>query len=101
MLMRIVETPTLANLSLVLRNHELWPDGHRWEFSSRYCCAAGIAHELWGTPLTFEGVQASFGLSRWQTYRIFAAGNLLHLLHLRTITPEIVAGRIDRYLRRT
>lgn len=84
-------TPSLENLSYILRHRELWPDGFEWNFRFYSKCGGGLAERLWDvTPR-----QLGMGwLERCKT--IWGFG---YHLPLRLVTPDMVADRIDKYLR--
>jgi hypothetical protein len=102
-----VLTPSLENLSYILRHREWWPEGFRWSY--KYCghCAIGLCHELWDI-----GLQSWFPDPNWEGLdpnyrRIFidsrGKGGILSWIippSRSDVTLEMVARQIDRYLAR-
>jgi hypothetical protein len=106
-----VLTPSLENLSYILRHREWWPEGFRWNY--KYCghCAIGLCGKLW----KIDPRQLSPGLLdselTWEYSpdyrRIFidsrGKGGILSWIippSMSDVTPEMVARQIDRYLAR-
>src|ERR1700688_4675131 len=54
-------TPSLENLSYILRHREWWPDGFRWNFLYENCCAIELCKQLWNREPTalHEGMRDS------------------------------------------
>ena len=107
-----VLTPSLENLSYILRHREWWPDGFKWDF--RYCseCALGMSRLLWGVdPDTLDDSRLRPSPITWElnpSYQeIFCtpAGKASLWLRLwdydramKSVTPEQVADQLDKYL---
>lgn len=112
-----ISKPTLAALSFVLRNKDLWPAGFQWDFGSTKECAMGLAHRLWpadvpepfGAPETGSAQMAGvfkipyqaaddifYGSTRSYPYKLLWM--TLGVTPRRDVTPEMVAGAIDKYV---
>ncbi len=98
--------PSLTALSYLLRHQEKWPLGFRWDYS--YCdqCAMGLARTLWERdydPYSDQiryaesYMRGTFGLSIETIEEIFEGGAWGEKI-LETVTPEMVADRIDKFL---
>jgi hypothetical protein len=99
-------TPSLENLSYILRHREWWPDGFEWYFPYSSHCAMGLCERLWGvdvqsivSPYAWRGeVGAIFclpsGKGGWLR-RLFGGWGINGM---SSVTPEMVADHIDRYL---
>jgi len=96
-------TPSLHNLAYILRRPSLWPEGFRWDYRWINHCAIGISEQLWGDR------PSEFGLmSEWREGIMFCCGqDHVRLFGWRipftgvfkSVTPEMVADRIDEYTR--
>jgi hypothetical protein len=105
-----VLTPSLENLSYILRHREWWPEGFHWNFSNCPTCAIGMCRELWGhNPEIFfpEPTMGDDYMLNESYRRIFCdsrgKGGLLSWIirpDMGDVTPEQVANQIDRYLAR-
>ena len=109
-----VLTPSLENLSYILRHREWWPDGFEWNYRCEGTCAIGLCRELWYTTPAglHEGLRDSE--LTWEAspdyWRIFASrsGKIAwwkqwpwnYKSQMASITPEQVADQIDRYVSR-
>lgn len=112
-LFRELDKPSLENLAYALRHPETWPKEFHWNFN--YCehCAMGLAHQLWaknvaearrstGASIMAQAFAIPFSASR---EIFFGAGfsyryrNGFPVLFASAITPEMVADKIDRFLK--
>lgn len=102
-----VLTPSLENLSYILRHREWWPEGFEWGFAECRTCAIGLCQELWGhNPNRFFPEVDPFDHQLNPSYRhIFCdsrgKGGILSWIikpEMSDVTPEQVADQIDRYL---
>ena len=84
--------PSLKPLSFMLRHKETWPEDFEWNFMSCDNCAMGLAKRTWSKHVreaTTPEMSKAFGLTIGQC-GIFTMGAADH-----TITPEMIADRID------
>lgn len=103
-----LSTPSLKNLSHVLRHKELWPGGFRWDYNQCTSCALGLAHELWiqkynqrpyGTWMALKNLSIKFDMSEVCASLIFIFAHEANQVPSRSnVTPEMVADQIDAYL---
>lgn len=103
-----IGTPSLKNLSHILRHKELWPEGFRWNYRQCTTCAMGIAHELWiqkfnekpySTPMAFYNMTCKFKIPHPCAASIFLDAHMANNVSNRSkVTPEMVADQIDAYL---
>jgi hypothetical protein len=107
-----VLTPSLENLSYILRHREWWPDGFEWNFRYLNSCGIGLSQYLWRRDpydLHHGLVESTLtGTPNETYYRIFATriGKIAwyrcfpwnYQKQMRSITPEQVADQIDRFL---
>lgn len=107
-----VLTPSLENLSYILRHREFWPDKFEWNYRYQSTCAIGLCELLWHCrpdllhPGLMEG-ELTYEPSM-DYHRIFASrhGKVSWLKcwpwnyhsQMCSITPEQVADCIDRFL---
>jgi hypothetical protein len=107
-----VLTPSLENLSYILRHREWWPEGFQWDYRYTDCCAIGLSKELWGIDPTglHHGLRDSD--LTWEAspsyIRIFASrsGKIAwwrqfpwnYYRQMSSITPDQIADQIDQYL---
>jgi len=95
-----VMKPELNNLSHILRNKNLWPEGFEWDYSHCHTCAMGLAHKLWKEQIEYPltNVMAKvFDMSSEAAGDIFT-GMGKTLEDEQNITPEQVADAIDAYI---
>jgi hypothetical protein len=104
--------PSLQELSRVLRDRRLWPDGFKWDYSDIDKCAWALARCLWPdqvSPILSEA-HLAFNMHVVDVFQIFACMNssdnpFRRLLSLflygcaSYISPRQVADAIDKYLR--
>src|SRR5882672_3746884 len=101
-----LDKPSLAALSYLLRHHEEWPPEFKWDYT--YCdqCAMGLARTLWEKDYNPDKdqivyaedyMQNIFGLSIEMIEDIFEGTGWAEN-NLETVTPEMVADKIDTYL---
>jgi hypothetical protein len=121
---RVPNGPSLPALAYVLRHRELWPEGFVWNFIGCETCAMGLAFQIWpgaGWRPETDGsswhiwTSRTFGLSYEEVDRVFfrapeAKDPSYHWvvsatmpfierrLTLGSVTPEMVADTIDRFL---
>ncbi len=103
-----LNTPSLERLSYLLRHRELWPKGFEWDFPRCDSCAMGLAIAMWHlTPITrksreeyyndwYLAISQNFDLDS-KTMRMFCSPSGYEVSKY-TITPEMVADKIDAYL---
>jgi hypothetical protein len=101
-----VLTPSLENLSYILRHREWWPDGFHWNFRHPDTCGLGLCRQLWGiwpSDLS-DGLKDQSEDSAYLRIFINASGKgtwfrrfVWPLMHSQ-VTPEMVADQIDQYL---
>ena len=87
--------PTLEGLSWLLRHKEAWPPTHVWDFHQEASCAIGIARGHWG----YDAIRRIPGCTVLAMVRLFSQLQYLPVQD-KDVTPEMVADRIDAYLRR-
>jgi hypothetical protein len=96
-------TPSLENLSYILRHREWWPDGFRWNFRYRNSCAIGLCQKIYGVHPTalHEGLRDSeLTYEPSDVYGSIFCAPKFWVLGMGLVTPELVAKRIDRFLAR-
>jgi hypothetical protein len=89
----ILSKPSLATLSFILRNKELWPEGFEWDYTSCLSCAMGLAIRLgWvaNEPLN---------ICKKAAESIFIYARLFYGISMHEVTPIHVADLIDSYLK--
>lgn len=87
-----LDVPTLEGLSYMLRHKEMWPEGLEWNFSCRGGCAIGLGDRVWGICSVDGLIDSDADYETWCA--LFLAGR-----H-GTVTPFMVADRIDAFLAR-
>lgn len=106
--------PSLKRLVYLLRHKETWPRGFTWYFGSCLTCAMGLSARFWNYSLTTKKNNSEdamditgeqFGLSRSCASTLFGLFSQnteddggLSVKKIDTVTPEMVADRIDEYL---
>jgi hypothetical protein len=98
-LARFREAPTLADLAIILRHREVWPEGFVWDYSTCQTCAMGLAEQLgvrckaarWPTT---QDMAVAFTIPRAVALYFFIHGGG----HVGRITPARVAAAIERHL---
>jgi hypothetical protein len=102
----ILSKPSLATLSFILRNKELWPEGFEWDYTSCLSCAMGLAIRLgWvaNEPLNIfkmlKNATEAFNLSKKAAESIFIYARLFYGISMHEVTPIHVADLIDSYLK--
>jgi hypothetical protein len=101
----VTPSPSLRNLAYVLRHEELWPTGFTWNYRYTDCCGMGISQLLWGVDVgCLPDVYTYFRGDL--VYNLFCKPLSWFKMPFRTyharmvaVTPEMVADRIDRYLK--
>ncbi len=85
--------PSLQGLSYLLRHQELWPPKFSWCYASCTQCAMGLANQKWGI--------GCYTVAMSKALRIHAdtAVDLFLSYQESPITPNVIADRIDRYLK--
>ncbi len=101
-----LDKPSLTALSYLLRNQEKWPTGFVWDYSFCDQCAMGLARTLWekdynsnvdSVGRAIKYMSNTFGLSIKSIEDIFKGTGWADK-KLETVTPEMVADRIDKFL---
>lgn len=104
--------PSLENLSHILRNRDLWPEGFYWNFKHCDSCAIGMMNKLWGHAYPEVAVRVFEDMPGETESRIFYNsfskphvrigwfGLFKRDRHHEEVTPEMVADQIDEYLKR-
>jgi len=88
-------TPTLRALAYMLRHPETWPENFVWDYKSCDKCALGLMEQVWDVRPMDLGVSFEderdifFNPCSWRS---------LWFPSFTSVTPRVVAGRIDRYL---
>lgn len=104
--------PSLEALSHVLRHPEKWPEGFEWDYEWCSTCAMGLAGLLWNQLVSddpnemLDRTASLFAARRADMAPIFSGdGNWIPLAegctvlrNLKSVTPDIVADEIDKYL---
>lgn len=80
-------SPTLADLSRVLRNPAEWPPGFVWDFTNYRTCAIGLFQRVIG-----DDIGKLFDIDSDHWFQIFLSRGLSY------VTPSEIADRIDAYL---
>jgi hypothetical protein len=104
-----VLTPSLENLSYILRHREWWPEGFEWDFRCYGTCALGLSEALWDQTVASLNNETFFqNMDTIEEYdRIFTtpAGKAAIWRYFRgrdyamkSVTSEQVADQIDQYL---
>jgi hypothetical protein len=93
--------PSLRALSHILRNKKLWPNGFNWYYGSCDRCAMGIAYQLWSDHIKnpvpddiYKPLNIEIDIAR----HLFTSE--YNNMWYSDVTPEMVADRIDEYLKR-
>lgn len=103
-----LDTPSLEALSHILRHRELWPKEFVWDYQSCSTCAMGLASKLWNYD-TYREVDDSavlqaverLGMEHEPALRILGGSHLEQTYGTTfycSVTPEMVADQIDKYL---
>src|SRR6185312_8366948 len=117
-----LDKPSLHALSYALRHPDTWPEAFVWNYAKCDHCAMGLAHQLWATIpsvnrtngasfmarsfaipfedarsifLGSEGQFAAAWLPKKRTGFWFRPG---YVSDFQSVTPEMVADQIDKYL---
>ncbi len=96
--------PTLEGLSWLLRHKEAWPPTFgRWNYRGCTTCAMGLAMAVWRDGRWYSMIEpAPAQTARMLDVPRVAADRLFTDMSVPSslVTPEMVADRIDAYLRR-
>ena len=86
-------------LSFILRNRALWPEGFEWDYSQCETCAMGLAIKLGMTTGHFvQHVADRLGMPAIRAQEIFLyAHGLCGPRSRADITPEHIADLLDAY----
>lgn len=99
----VLTKPSLRNLAFLLRNRFLWPESFKWDYSRQDTCAMGLCEAVWGKKPSELGLCSFF-----TEFRLFLTGQNHRKIWgvripftgiFRDVTPEMVADRIEDYLR--
>ncbi len=110
--------PSLAGLSYLLRQKEMWPGGFIWDYQCTDTCAMALAEAQWPEDIDLAFGHAMhclremmrvFDMTEADAANIFCGGNwtpwkmLCGLIPTGAIdrskvTPAMVADQIDKYL---
>lgn len=97
----ILTKPSLAALSFVLRNPELWPDNFEWNYTTCGDCAIGLAVKMWHGPratnFSFTFMEM-FDISWADLSRIFCIAEQTLGIAKSAVTPTHIADLIDAHL---
>lgn len=106
-----LDKPSLHGLSYALRHPDTWPAGFKWDYGDCGQCAVGLAHSLWsGVPIPEPNdigsvMGRAFAMPYSDAKRIFfwAGGGVMGTIRCfglngSTVTPEMIANHIDKYL---
>jgi hypothetical protein len=87
------ETPSLANLSAILRDRSRWPDGFQWNYRKPSGCVLGLDKALWGPKyLALKQMRA------WPGMKLTLFLGWKHHCPMEYVRPQQVADAIDEYL---
>lgn len=97
-----LDKPSLRALSYLLRHREEWPAAFMWDFSFCDSCAMGLACDLWFRGRRMPG--QLFPVDLDMGYEAFSdiferPWNYMGYREGQPVTPEMVADRIDAYLK--
>ena len=86
-------------LSFILRNRALWPEGFEWDYSQCETCAMGLAFKLGMVAKPFPSTMIQrFNIPEHEADNIFLhAALFVPLVHGLPITPEHIADLLDAY----
>lgn len=87
--------PSLIGLAYILRRSHLWPQGFEWAYKHSGSCAVALVWETWGLSVRKAFPRLAESNENWIFYNDIVDGAVMRL---ESITPEIVAKRIDEYL---
>lgn len=117
----VKKVESLPALAFILRNKELWPKGFEWDYNNCNKCAMGLAKNLWDWKMEevpylrgravflidyferAEKIKANYHAATQEHLKI--SGPPLDEIffnlgfHFPTVTPEMVADKIDAYLK--
>lgn len=98
------DQPSLEKLSYILRHPETWPKDFEWYFPRCSQCAMGLARKIWKD--NHDTMEDMFALSIRDIHKLFVAGpkrfwiipSALFGNEYKSVTPEMIADRIDKYV---
>ena len=90
---------TVRELSFILRNRALWPEGFEWDYTDCRSCAMGLAFRLGMASLSSSWSMATaFNMSVGVADKIFILANAFFpVARMSDITPEHIADLLDAY----
>jgi hypothetical protein len=113
-----LDKPSLHALSYALRHPDTWPKGFKWDYQWCTTCAMGLAGQLWNETIGTDSLNVStmaraFALPWSEAKEIFEVNEkedaptkrcgflwLDETVDWHAVSPEMVAGWIDDYLKR-
>ena len=86
-------------LSFILRNRALWPNGFEWDYTRCETCAMGLAVRLgMATRHNTLAMTVPFNMSVEEAEKIFIeARHHFSVARMSDITPEHIADLLDAY----
>jgi hypothetical protein len=87
--------PSLVGLAYILRRSHLWPQGFEWHYKHSGSCAMALVWETWHRNVDEAFPRLAECNEQYIFYNDVVDGVAVPL---DSITPEIVATRIDEYL---